>query len=106
MNCILEIFFILHISTGYSTEKIIIKDIVKGKQGDNNIAYLHFYPGIDAIKENNVIICDNIIIEFIGVKKILLKKYEYASEFNNRDEAIYAAISFETELSMQISSVN
>jgi hypothetical protein len=81
---------------------ILIHDIITNSKEHNSIAFLHFHPDVIPNLQNNVIEVQAYTIMFSGHSKIEMFTYEYASEFNKKDDAYGVKISFSNSLETSI----
>ena len=81
---------------------IVIEDTIQSNSEHQAVSYLHFYPGIMPVIEENVVTVGQINIIFDGADRIELENYHYAPEFNKLIDAKKAKISFTKHLKMEI----
>lgn len=90
----------------YEENQIIIKDKLSGRSARKIKAHLHFYPGIEIIKEDSSSVKlkkESIQIDFSGeINDIEILDYDYAMGFNKTKKGKMIQISFSKELDTKI----
>jgi glycosyltransferase involved in cell wall biosynthesis len=81
---------------------ILIQDIIQNGEKHISVAFLHFYPNINPILQNNMIDVEMCTIVFSGHSHIEIITYDYALEFNKTINAYCAKIYFSNLLETSI----
>ncbi len=90
-------------------KEIIIEDRLSENTNQSAIAFLHFYPGINILKDKNTIkfIKENVLIKFSDdVLDIVISEYNYALGFNKTSKAKKVKVHFNKTLLTKITLSN
>ena len=84
----------------FKNKKITISD--KVLSNELAIAFLHLDPKVVVSYKNNILKVNEVTMKFFGAKKVEIKDYFYAPEFNKLVAAKVIHISFKNKLKTEI----
>ena len=85
----------------WNKNNVKIIDSISGIN-NKNYSYIHFHPSFSFYIKNDMVIGDNVRLNFKYFEKVFLFKYKYAKEFNKRVNSMGIKVLFKNKLETTI----